>query len=131
MKEVIDFLNNSKVYYLATTDGNTPHVRPLGFVMEYNGKLAFCTNNQKDMYRQMVANPMVEISCVDADMNTLRICGKAKFCTNEDSQKKALDIMPMLGSMYAVGDGKFEIFCLDEPKAVCVSMKGDKKEFVL
>ncbi len=127
MKEVLDFLKANKVFYLATTSGDQPHVRPMGFVMEYDGKLAFCTSNQKDMCKQLVANPNVEICCVAANYNTLRICGKAVFCTTEETQRKALEVMPALGKMYAVGDGKFEIFCLDNAQAVCQTMSGEKQ----
>ena len=127
MKEVMDFLKSSKVFYLATTSGDQPHVRPMGFVMECEGKLAFCTSNQKDMYKQLVANPNVEISCIDTNYNTLRICGKAVFCTTEETQRKALEVMPPLGKKYAVGDGVFEIFSLDNVKAVCQTMSGEKQ----
>lgn len=130
MKQAFDFLTENKVFYLASNDGGKPHVRPMGFVMEYDGKLAFCTSNQKNMYQQMVANPEIEICCVDGNMNTLRLCGKAVFCTTAESQAKALEAMPTLGGMYAVGDGKFEIFCLEDAKAVCVSMSGEKKEWI-
>ena len=47
MKEVLDFLNKVGVYYLATEEGDQPRVRPLGFVMEWQGKLTFCTGNKK------------------------------------------------------------------------------------
>ena len=127
MKEVLDFLTANKVFYLATTSGDQPHVRPMGFVMEYDGRLAFCTSNQKDMYKQLTANPHVEICCVDANYNTLRICGKAIFCTTEETQRKTLEVMPALGKMYAVGDGKLEIFCLEEAQAVCQTMSGEKQ----
>ncbi|VBB06144.1 pyridoxamine 5'-phosphate oxidase [Lucifera butyrica] len=127
MKEVLDFLKENKVFYLATTSGDQPHVRAMGFVMEYNGKLAFCTSNQKDMYQQLTLNPNVEICCVAANYNTLRLCGKAVFCTSAETQRKALEVMPALGKMYAVGDGKFEIFCLDDAQAVCQTMSGEKK----
>lgn len=131
MKEVLDFLNKAGTYYLATTDGDQPRVRPIGFVMDCDGKLAFCTSNQKNMYNQLVANPKVEISCVDSNYNTLRICGKAVFCTSEETQKKALEVMPTLGNMYSVGDGKFEIFYLDEVKASCCSMSGECQELTV
>lgn len=127
MKEVLDFLTANKVFYLATTSGNQPHVRPMGFVMEYDGRLAFCTSNQKDMYKQLTANPNVEICCIDANYNTLRIYGKAVFCTTEETQQKTLEVMPALGKMYAVGDGKFEIFCLVDAQAVCQTMSGEKQ----
>lgn len=131
MKEVLEFLGKTKVFYLATTDGDIPHVRPLGFVMECNGKIAFCTNNQKRMYKQLVANPKVEIAAVDENFNTLRISGTIKFATTPETQRKALEVMPSLAKMYSVGDGKFEIFYLDEGKAICSTMTGECKELAL
>lgn len=128
MKEVLDFLNKAGVYYLATIDGDQPHVRPLGFVMDHDGKLTFCTSNRKNMCKQLLANPKVELCCYDGAGNTLRICGKAVFATSEETQQKALDVMPALGNMYAVGDGKFELFYLDEAKAVCSNMSGKSQD---
>jgi uncharacterized pyridoxamine 5'-phosphate oxidase family protein len=127
MKEVLNFLKENKVFYLATTDGDQPHVRPMGFVMEYDGKLTFGTSNQKDMCKQLAANSKVEICCVAANYDTLRICGKVVFCTSEQSQRQALEVMPALGKMYAVGDGKFELFSLENAQAVCQTMSGEKK----
>ena len=62
MNEVIEFLNDCGVFFLATVDGDQPKVRPYGFVMDYDGKLCLCTNNKKPSYAQMKANPAVEIS---------------------------------------------------------------------
>ena len=36
--------------------------RPFMFAGELEGKLWFCTNNQKDVYKDMQANPEIEIS---------------------------------------------------------------------
>ncbi|WP_182187181.1 pyridoxamine 5'-phosphate oxidase family protein [Pectinatus frisingensis] len=127
MSEVLKFLQKNKIFYLATTVNNVPHVRPLGFIMEYNGKLTFCTSNKKAMYKQLIANPEVEICCVDADYNFLRIKGKAEFCTNSTVQQKALQVMPSLGNIYSVGDGVFEIFSLNEATAILQTMSGEKR----
>jgi uncharacterized pyridoxamine 5'-phosphate oxidase family protein len=127
VKEVLDFLTANKVFYLATTSKDQPHVRPMGFVMEWEGKLAFSTSNPKDMYSQLKVNPNIEICCIDAELNTLRLCGQAVFCTSAETQRKALEVMPGLARMYSVGDGKFEIFYLAKAKAVCQSMSGEKK----
>lgn len=131
MKEVLDFLQKAKVFFLATSEGDTPHVRPLGFVMDCGGKLAFCTANTKPMCKQLAANPKVEIAAIDEQCNTLRICGTVKFATTPETQKKALEVMPDLAKMYSVGDGVFEIFYLDEGKAVCSTMAGESKELPL
>ena len=127
MKEVLDFLKTNKVFYLATTDGSQPHVRPLGFVMDYDGKLAFCTSNQKAMCKQLAAKPNVEVCCIDANCNTLRIHGKAVFCTTAETQQKALEVMPALSNLYTVGDGKFEIFYLTDARAIRQTMSGEKQ----
>ena len=131
MKQVLDFLSKAGVFFLATADGDQPHVRPLGFVMDCGGKLAFCTSNEKNMCKQMAANTKVEICCYDGQGNTLRICGKVVFATSKETQEKALETMPALGNMYAVGDGRFEIFYLDGAKAVCSNMSGESKELPL
>ena len=131
MKEVLEFLKNAGVFFIATSDGDQPRVRPFGFVMEHEGKLAFCTGNTKTVYKQLAANPKVQIAAVDKDYNTLRITGTIKFCTSPDTQKKALEVMPSLAKIYSVGDGKFEVFCLDEGKAVCSTMSGESKKLPL
>ena len=131
MKEVLEFLSRAKVFFLATDEGGQPRVRPLGFAMEYGGKLTLCTNNQKPMYKQMKDNPRVEIAAFDGQGNTLRICGKAVFATTPESQEKALEFMPDLRKMYAVGDGKFEVFYIDEAKAVRSTMTGEKTELAV
>ena len=51
MNKVIEFLNANPVQYLATVgrDGKAK-CRPFMFAGEMDGKLWFCTNNQKDVY---------------------------------------------------------------------------------
>jgi nitroimidazol reductase NimA-like FMN-containing flavoprotein (pyridoxamine 5'-phosphate oxidase superfamily) len=37
-EEVLKFLKDNDVFYLATVDGDKPKVRPFGFVMEHEGQ---------------------------------------------------------------------------------------------
>ena len=127
VQEVLEFLKENRVFYLATASAGQPHVRPMGFVMEHNGNLIFGTSNQKDMFKQLAENPLVEICAVAANYDTLRLCGKAVFCTSSELQKKAIETLPILAQMYAVGDGKFELFTLENMQAYCQSMSGEKK----
>ena len=57
MKKVVEFLTANPVQYLATVgrDGKAK-CRPFMFCFEQDGKLWFCTNNQKDVYKDMQAN---------------------------------------------------------------------------
>nr|WP_314278317.1 pyridoxamine 5'-phosphate oxidase family protein [uncultured Peptostreptococcus sp.] len=123
--KVIEFLQNARVFQIATVDGDQPHTRPIGFVMEYDGGLAFFSDKRKGMYKQMQTNPKIEICAIDSKLNTLRIVAKAKFITSEDAQRAALEVMPDLAKMgYAVGDDVFEIYTLDNVSFTCKTMIG-------
>ena len=76
MKKVVEFLTANPVQYLATVgrDG-TAKCRPFMFCFEKDGKLWFCTNNTKDVYKVMQANPEIEVrgvasSCAALLMNS-------------------------------------------------------------
>jgi len=131
MDEVLQFLKDNPVFYLATTDGDTPRVRPFGFVMNYEGRLCFCTSNQKDVYRQLKANPKFEISTTAKTGEWLRLKGKAVFVTSRESKKAALDTMPSLRSMYNEDDSIFEIFYADEAEATFYNMSGPSRTIKL
>lgn len=61
MNEVLDYLKSCGTFYLATTEGDQPHVRPFGAVCEFEGKLYLVTNNQKKVYAQMNDIPKIEM----------------------------------------------------------------------
>jgi uncharacterized pyridoxamine 5'-phosphate oxidase family protein len=127
MNEVLKFLTDNQVFYLTTVDGNTPKVRPFGFVMEFGGKLCFCTNNQKNVYRQMKSNPKIEIAVTSKTGEWLRLAGEAVFLTNQESKKAALDAMPSLGKMYRVDDSIFEIFSVENAEAIFYNSNGTSR----
>ena len=131
MNEVLKFLKDNPVFYLATVDGSTPKVRPFGFAMEYGGKLCFGTNNQKNVYRQLKANPNFELSTTSSTGEWLRLKGKAVFNTTPESKQAALNAMPSLAKMYRVDDSIFEIFYLDEGEASFNSMNGASRTIKL
>ena len=59
MNEVVKFLQENPVQYLATVgrDGKAK-CRPFMFAGELDGKLWFCTNNTKDVYKDMQQTPI-------------------------------------------------------------------------
>ena len=76
MKKVIEFLNANPVQYLATVgrDGKAK-CRPFMFAGEMDGKLWFCTNNQKDVYKDMQANPEIEfLRKTDTRLPGIKVC---------------------------------------------------------
>jgi uncharacterized pyridoxamine 5'-phosphate oxidase family protein len=127
MNEVLKFLKDNPVFYLATVDGNLPKVRPFGFVMNYQDKLYFCTSNQKDVYKQLKANPNIELSTTSPTREWLRLKGKAVFNTNKQSKQAALDAAPALSNMYSVDDSIFELFYIENAEATFQNMKGESR----
>ena len=78
MNDVVKFLQENPVQYLATVgrDGKAK-CRPFMFSDEMDGKLWFCTNNQKDVYKDMQANPNIEISVSSPAYAWIRLNGEA------------------------------------------------------
>lgn len=82
MKKVAQFLQENPVQYLATVslDGKAK-CRPFMFSFEKNGKLWFNTGNFKEVYKELQANPYVQISVssphlsVDSSERQGRLCG--------------------------------------------------------
>ncbi len=80
MNEAVKFLTENSLGYLATVDKEgSPRVRPFGFMLEQDGKLYFCTSNQKDVYAQIQNQPYVEFSVTSKDFAWLRLFGKVVF----------------------------------------------------
>ena len=89
MKKVVEFLQENPVQYLATVgrDGKAK-CRPFMFSAEVGGKLWFCTNNQKDVYKDMLENPEIlqrivnETGVHSTDLQSPEtvehLCGKCK-----------------------------------------------------
>ena len=128
MEEVLKFLQDAKTFYLASVEKDQPRVRPMGFVMIYDGKICFSTNNKKEMFKQMKANPKIEICASTPDGKWLRISGGVVFNSDRAAREKALETMPVLKNMYSAADGIFEIFHFENAHAVFSDMQGGKKE---
>jgi uncharacterized pyridoxamine 5'-phosphate oxidase family protein len=132
MEEIIKFLNAAQTFYLATVEGDQPRVRPMGFVMNYKNRLYMGTSNTKDMYRQIQANPKIEICTFGPDGRWLRVYGRAAVDTDIAAQEKALEIAPNLKKMYSAGDVRFALFYFEIGSiATLYSFEGTKKEIKL
>jgi len=128
MQEVLKFLADNRPFYLATVEGAQARVRPMGFVMEFEGRIYFGLGDQKAVYRQMKANPQVEISVTASqapDSPWLRLTGRAVFDTRPELWAAALKAMPRLSDLYPeTGPARLAAFYLQNAEAVFYDMKG-------
>ena len=105
MKEVHDFLKTCGVYYLATVDDDQPRVRPFGTAVIFEQKLYIQTGRKKNVARQMLANPKVEICAYDHGKGVLlRIEAKVVPDERLEAKQYVLDHFPHLNSMYKSDD---------------------------
>ena len=125
MKEVVTFLQENPVQYLATVgrDGKAK-CRPFMFAGELDGKLWFCTNIHKDVYQDMQANPNVEISVASPAYAWIRLHGKAVFADNMDAKRMCMQ-NPIVQSQYGTADNPiFTVFYLADAGAVIADFSG-------
>lgn len=127
MNEVLEFLTQNPTFYIATIDGDQARVRPFGAVMEYEGKLYFGTNNTKPVFKQLTANPKVEISTTSQKGEWIRLTGKAVVDSRKEVKVAMLEAMPSLKNMYKADDDIFEVFYLADAVAVFNSFSGKSK----
>lgn len=131
MNPVTKFLLDNKTFYLATMDGDQPRVRPFGAVMEREGRLYFCTNNQKLLYRQLQVNPRLELCACSPDGKWLRLTGKAVFDTSRERKVEMLDACPELKALYNPDDGIYEVFYVEEPCAILYDFNAEPVQIAL
>lgn len=121
MQEIHDYLEEcakkTGTFYLMTVGGDKPACRPVSFHMLVDGKEYFGVGTFKDAYKQMVANPNVQIvGCKGA--NWIRVSGTAVFDDDPALFEKAVETLPFLKNLYNEENGrKMGIFRLENGNA--------------
>ncbi len=125
MKELIEFLNDYPVQYLATIglDGK-PKCRPFMYAAHYDGKIWFCTGSGKDVSRELKANPHLELSVAGKEFTWARVSGQAIFSDNIEVKEICLQI-PIVKSIYKTSDNPvLEVFYIANGSAIVTNLSG-------
>lgn len=133
MNEVVEFLQENPVQYLATIgrDGKAK-CRPFMFCFEQHGKLWFCTNNTKDVYKDIQANPYIEVSVSSPAYQWIRLNGKAVFENNMAVKEGCMNNPIVKGQYQTAANPIFEVFYLEDAHAVIADFSGNPpKEYNL
>ena len=133
MNDVVKFLQENPIQYLATIgrDGKAK-CRPFMFIGEQKEKLWFCTNNTKDVYKDMQENPNIEVCVSSPSYAWIRLSGKAVFENNIEVKELCMN-NPIVKGQYDTPDNPiFEVFYLENAKAVIADFSGNPpKEYAL
>lgn len=126
MKEVRDFLDRSIQYFTTVGLDNKPKVRPFMFMIEREGKMYFCTSNKKDVFRELERNPWVELCSSGENNSWMRLAARVCFVDDLEIKKAVQERSELVKSIYKRPDNPdFEIFYLDEAKAVISDFSGE------
>lgn len=126
MKEVRDFLKECGMYFLATTEGDQPRVRPFGTAEIFEGKLYIETGKKKKVSKQIEANPKVEL-CACKDGRWLRVEGVLVRDDRREAKQDMLDKNPVLKELYSADDDNTEVLYFDHAKATFYSFTEEPK----
>ena len=120
MKEVYEFLKNCGTYYLATLDGDQPRVRPFGTVAIFEDKLYIQTGKVKEVLKQMMTNPKIEI-CGMLNGKWIRVEAEAIEDDRLEPKQHMLDAYPSLKGMYKADDDNTQVLYLKNATATISS----------
>ena len=123
-KEILEFINKNPTAYVATVEGDKPHVRALGtFRADENG-LIFSMQSYKDVYKQVLANPNTEL-CYYADGIQIRVVGKFEAINDLEIKKQIVEKRPFYKpGLEKEGWGFVGAFIIKNGKATVLDMKG-------
>jgi pyridoxamine 5'-phosphate oxidase len=74
--EILAAISAAGVAYMATTEGNQPHVRGMGLFKADETGIYFQAWKVKDIHNQIVKNPNVELCFSTKDGKQIRVTGK-------------------------------------------------------
>lgn len=83
-EELIELINRNPVFHLATIEEGEPRVRGMLVYRADDRGILFHTGAMKDVHRQMIADPAVELCFHDWQANIqVRVRGKAKLVDDQ------------------------------------------------
>jgi uncharacterized pyridoxamine 5'-phosphate oxidase family protein len=118
MQEVQAYLKECGAFYIATTDGDQPRVRPFGVSEIMDGRLYIMTGKVKDVYKQMAANGKFEICALKpSGSEWMRLSGTLVPDETLATKEEFLNRNPGLKRMYSADDGNMAILYITHATA--------------
>ncbi|CAJ38194.1 pyridoxamine 5'-phosphate oxidase family protein [Methanocella arvoryzae] len=130
-KDCVKFANETNVCYLATIDNGQPRVRAMGLFLADETGIYLQTATMKDLYRQLKANPKVEMCFFKPGEQAgamMRVEGEIEFVDDKKLKVKAIEDRPFLKAFGLTPDSpELIIFRLAKGQAYFWTMKDNLK----
>ena len=131
-EEIISFMKANPICYLATVEGDRPHVRPMGMYKIDERGILIQLSTVKGMYRELVQNPKVEL-CFNGSGKMVRVSGMAEFIEDKGLKEEIVKARPFLKPLVdAHGWEVIKVFRVTNPMATVWTMATnlEPKEFI-
>jgi uncharacterized pyridoxamine 5'-phosphate oxidase family protein len=116
--DIIEFANRNKVCWLATADGDQPHVRGLLLWYADERGFHFHTGSTKSLPAQLRRNPRVEIAFFEPGQDggrMMRVAGRARFLDAAEYRERLHRDRPWVADIErALPEGELVVFVVDE-----------------
>lgn len=129
MERILSLFKN-QMFYIATVDGDQPHVRPFGQLLGYQGGVYLNTGNTKNVYKQMKANPKVEL-CAFAKGAIVRVTARAVESDDSEVHRVMLEDVPGIAKMYQGRENELAAFRLTHMEVVVTERGEETQRFTL
>lgn len=129
MQEVQAFLKECNAFFIATADGDQPHVRPFGVSEIIDGRLYIMTGKVKDVYKQMAANGKFEICALKpSGSEWIRVSGTLVNDETLSVKEDFLNRNEGLKSMYKADDDNMAVLYITNGTARFCSFAGPERK---
>ena len=122
--EILAFITNNNTAYMATVEGNKPHVRAMGTYSADEKGIIFAMQTPKDVYKQLVKNPETEL-CYHTGSVQIRVSGRLEESKDLTLKKEITEKRTFYKpGVEKEGWGYVGVFILKHGKATVMDMKG-------
>ena len=111
LQKALDFLRENREVAFATCEGNLPKIRMFQIMKQDCTRLYFATSAKKDVWRQLHANPDIELLAA-AHQVSVRCVGTADFKVADDIRRWIYDNNEVLQRLYSSYD-QMEYFSMN------------------
>ena len=133
--DVFTFINGNPTFCLATSENKKPHLRVITLFRADSNGIIFATGKHKDVYRQLIDNPYVELLFWIADKGTqIRISGIAKLLEDLEIKRLVVEKFTFLQPwVEQEGYDQLAPFCLENAKAFVWTQEAEfnPKEYII
>lgn len=129
-KDVLTFVKENPVCFIATMDGDQPRIRAFLTVLFEDEKIYFTTGATKSVFKQLSKNQKIELCYCSRDFRKMmRITGKIEIIDDREKKQRLLDerdYLKMFGGR--ADDPRFILLRLSHGKARFWTIENNMKE---